>query len=235
MLLKAPFIFLVLHAADESGAKSSFESGGIFTFYQNLAVNKIFHAMDQHILREMTNDREITNVCLWNPYQRNSSRVNVVCVDGVVREISVIDLDDRLNPGFVPNAVIHLSIVSCNQDYAFGARHFPRAARSIHLFQNYFAGPMELQALPADLVTLSASMNRYTGRLNFFGLPKNLHKLLLANNPIGQPRVLFYNLPCSLEEIDLAYTRVKSVRSIKKECSSSLNNFLVFSGVKVVG
>ena len=235
MLLKAPFIFLILHAADESGAKSSFESGGIFTFYQNLAVNKIFHSMDQRIFREMTNDHEITNVCLWNPFERNSSRVHIVCVDGVVREISVIDLDDRLNPGLAPNAVMHLSIVSCNQDYAFGARHFPRAARSIDLFQNFFAGPMELPQLPADLVTLNANMNRYTGILNLFGLPKNLRKLLLANNPIGQPRVLFYVLPCSLEEIDLAYTRVKSVRSIKKEYSSSLSNFLAFSGVKVVG
>ena len=174
--------------------------------HQAILMRAFFADCDPDFLAHISHGDPTSNVCGDQPW------TNVVCVGWVVDGIWM----SKAAPGalrlfYAPHTIKTLCIPFNAQRYALETRHFPRNLRHADLTGNEIYGTMDLTVMPQEIRCLLAPYNRISGPVNLMRLPRKLEKLDLSANSISQHTVYYFDLPETIERINLLGNSITAI------------------------
>jgi len=119
---------------------------------------------------------------------------------------------------FLPHTVRKITLEHCKQRFEIRTQCFPRDLQAVYFWGNQIRGSVDLQNLPRHLEHLDVQSNRLSGTIHLESLPKNLRVLNLSRNAdLGQPVLIYGQLPNHIVKIDVSKTCVRKVIPEVKE------------------
>ena len=173
-----------------------------------LLMERVMATVD-HSHRIQNNDGSYLDACTWPGVRCTSG--------GEIYKISWPKARNRAPKGcpqleFLPPSIRKLNIHGQRIHRHLSVRDFPRESRIIDVSKNELFGRLELDALPLHLHVFDGPYNKFTGPIDLVRLPPALHVLNLYGNHIEQDEVFCDTFPPSVENIDLRFNAVYTLR-----------------------